>query len=1020
MTTLFVSLLIQGAGGLFLAVVCWTLYAYRRRPFFLYWTLAWLCFSGWLLLGDLRPGGAPPWRTAVWLQNLAAVLGWWHAALWMDGMVHFLRAQEPAARSEASPWAGYPSRLVLALTAAAAFAVNQALAWPARNVLLAAVLTLVCGLSAALFASVYWRRRRPGALLMAVFLSICAAIRLYDAAFHVWLLRSGTLPELRTYVTLADFFILTFMAVGMVVVLLDEEQEVLRGTLQRLAESEDRFRLTFEHGGVGMALLSPDGRFVQVNPALARFFGLGEEELRGRRLDELEAASERGRPPTSGERPAAYEGEKRFLYRDGSVIWARVLRVPVPDAAGAPRYHVGVLVDVTEQKRTEELLSASEQRYRLRFQGAPDGILVWSETGEVLDTNPAFCRMLGYSREELLALTAEQVAADRDEFRRRLDEALARRGVCFESRLLRKDGAALDVELSIAPVELDGRRLLHGIGRDVGARKRAEEALRGAEAQLREERDFSTQVLETADALLFVLDPEGRVVRFNGTCAAVSGYSEGEVRGRVFWEALLADRFVRPARDVFAGVAGGGAGACEHAWLTRAGKERLIALRHAAVRDGQGRLRYVIGSGMDVTDQRRLEEQVRRAQKMQTLGTLVGGIAHDFNNQLTAVLGNLELAADDCRLRVADHPHVNLRQVILNLQAAEQAARHCADMTQRLLAFSRRRMSPAQPLVVNAVIEEAARLLPRVLPPNVRVEFRPEPRVRPVSADSTQLHQVLMHLATNAGDAMPLGGTLTLTSANRALGPADCEGNIEARSGDFVEVAVADTGTGMTAEVQARLFEPFFTTKPVGRGSGLGLAMTFGIVKAHQGWIAVESVPGRGSTFRVFLPAAAKADKETGRQGDKETRRRGDKEDGSTGSPCPTVSLSGRGAGRVLVVDDEPLVRKLTCCVLERDGFGVLTAADGEEALAVYRDHAAEIDLVLLDYMMPKLNGLQVFQALQKMDRNVRVIFSSGYTMDSDSDQLLATGARAFVPKPYRPEQLLKVVREVLGQPVGG
>jgi signal transduction histidine kinase/CheY-like chemotaxis protein len=419
------------------------------------------------------------------------------------------------------------------------------------------------------------------------------------------------------------------------------------------------------------------------------------------------------------------------------------------------------------------------------------------------------------------------------------------------------------------------------------------------------------------------------------------------------------------------------------------GGERWIAWRYTAARDAGGRPRYVIGAGLDVTDQRRLAEQLRHAQKMETLGTLVGGIAHDFNNQLTVILGNLSLTLADL-----DHRSESYHQ----LHDAEQAAQRCADMTQGLLTFSRRRMGPLHVVDMNQFVNEAVRLLQRVLPSNVHLELRLDPSAGSVQGDATQLHQVLMNLALNARDAMPQGGTLTVATDRQLLDESAGLRNVEARPGAFAVLSVRDEGTGMTPEVKSRMFEPFFTTKDVGKGTGLGLSMVFGIVKAHRGWISVTSSPGKGSTFDVYLPAATESAEQR---------------------PAVPAPSEARGRECVLVVDDEDLVRSLARAVLERWGYRVLTARDGEEAIAIYIEQGAEVDLVLLDYAMPGLNGLEVLQRLQQIDPDVRVLFSSGHTTQADIDRLQEAGARGFVPKPYRPDEIMQRIRQALDEDRG-
>jgi CheY-like chemotaxis protein len=304
---------------------------------------------------------------------------------------------------------------------------------------------------------------------------------------------------------------------------------------------------------------------------------------------------------------------------------------------------------------------------------------------------------------------------------------------------------------------------------------------------------------------------------------------------------------------------------------------------------------------------------------------------------------------------------------------AEKAARCCADMTARLLTFSRGGLGAPRRLRLTELLPEAVRLLNEELPPTVRVVVDAPEDVWLVTADAAQILQVVHALVKNARDAMPCGGKVTLALRNRDLGRAD-----------------------WAADVQARLFEPFFTTKKT-KGGGMGLATAFGVVKGHQGWIAVESAPGQGTTVRVFLPAAP-----------------------AEAPAPPPAPAECRGAGEtVLLVDDEEMVRDLAAIVLQRWGFGVRTASGGKEAVELYRRGRHEVDVVLLDYSMPEMNGLQVLHALKEMNPDVRVVFSSGYALDGDAAPLLAAGGKAFVAKPYEPEELVQTLRRVLDAGAG-
>src|SRR5262245_39874098 len=576
-----VALLVQGLGALLLTLVCGTLYLYRRRPYFLAWAVSWTCLGVYRIGQTLHLSLFGQIDSLTWLQVLLAVAVAFHGIWWVHGVRLFV-PQPPAALPAPSRklWP-LPHHLGIALGAAAVLTIVPRLVTPLDvcKVLLLTFLLLVYGASSFVFAVQSRRRRRVGALLLAIFVALLGA-----DALHNFLVENVVIPgnDLAGYIATTafiNFFLMCLMAMGFVMVMLDDDQLTLKQALERLRESEDRFRLIFEHGGVGMALLAEGGQILEANPALQRMLGYGDDELRGRHLSEflhpedigldtLNRAREAGDPAGAAGRPGAalsdpvnptgpfpdsstelYEREKRYRHKNGPTIWARVLRVPVRDDGGTLRYHVGVLVDITEHRKAERALAASEERYRLLFQASLDGLLVLSDEGVVLDANPAVCAMLGGARATLLSRPLAELASDGASLRRRLRSVLARGGERFETVLKRGDGSLIDVEMSGAVVPAGAgteENLFPGLMpasrptrlvscRDVSERKRAEEALRQselerrcAEQNLREERDFITTVLDTADALIVVLDPQGRVVRFNGKSARVSGYTEEE------------------------------------------------------------------------------------------------------------------------------------------------------------------------------------------------------------------------------------------------------------------------------------------------------------------------------------------------------------------------------------------------------------------------------------------------------------------------------------------------------------
>jgi len=413
------------------------------------------------------------------------------------------------------------------------------------------------------------------------------------------------------------------------------------------------------------------------------------------------------------------------------------------------------------------------------------------------------------------------------------------------------------------------------------------------------------------------------------------------------------------------------------------GQQVMLDIAVSPLRGDAGELAGLIVTGRDVTEQTRLEEQLRQSHKLEAVGRLAGGIAHDFNNLLTIILGNLELI----RSGSAGDEEPDL------LLSAERAAKQAAELTKQMLGFARRQPLKTETLDLNTVVGEAMKLLRRTIDPRIGIRTTLAPDLPPVAADLVQVQQVLMNLSLNARDAMPEGGTLTIETAN-APGACPPGSTPEEAGGEFVRVSVSDTGIGMTDEVRAKIFEPFFTTKDVGQGTGLGLAVVYGVARAHGGWVECSSEPGVGSRFDVYLP-------------------RGSSSDESVPAVVEAKPAMDRGRGEtVLVADDEPLVLMLARSALERQGYRVLLASDGAEAVEVFRHERAkgEIALVILDLSMPALSGRQASQLIRKIDPVVPVLFASGHPV---TDLGLEPGT-GFMQKPYTPSSLAAAIRKIL------
>jgi len=382
-----------------------------------------------------------------------------------------------------------------------------------------------------------------------------------------------------------------------------------------------------------------------------------------------------------------------------------------------------------------------------------------------------------------------------------------------------------------------------------------------------------------------------------------------------------------------------------------------------------------------VEEQNRLREQLAHAQKMEAIGTLAGGIAHDFNNLLAGIMGYASLAKSQFD---TDHPHWRV------LDTIEKSATRAAELTSQLLGFARRGRYQVQPTDMNGVADRVVSIISRTFDRKIVVEISHDPDLRPVDGDPGQLEQCLMNLCVNSRDAMPAGGTLSIGTANAVVGPRHSSLMPDLRPGEFVVLTVKDTGIGMDSGVQARIFEPFFTTKELGKGTGMGLAMVYGIVKSHDGTVIVESSPGKGATFRIYLPASSMPLPEKPAQ-------------------VPEVR---RGSEKVLVVDDEPVVREMVDALLKELGYEVVLASGGEEACQIYG--SARPQLVILDVVMPGMSGLETYEALRQIDPGVRVLVSSGHTDEGQPSEMIEMGAKGFIQKPYSLREFSQAVWKTL------
>jgi PAS domain S-box-containing protein len=542
---------------------------------------------------------------------------------------------------------------------------------------------------------------------------------------------------------------------------------------------------------------------------------------------------------------------------------------------------------------------------------------------------------------------------------------------------LRKSKESLETRVQERTAELErANRELQG---EISDRIQAEEELLGA-------KEYTDNLIQGANVVVVGLDTTGCVTLFNRTAEQITGYSLAEVMGKGWFDILVPSTQYPEAREKFEFlISKGGSDQHENPLLTRSGEERIMSWRSTPILE-QGVVAGTISFGIDITEHRMVEEQLRQSQKMEAVGRLAGGVAHDFNNMLTVIMGFAELS----KLALEDgHP------VLKNLHEITRAAERSRDITRQLLAFSRKELISPKPVNLNLLILQTEQALRRLIGEDIQMAFRPATGLWTVKVDPSQVDQILMNLAVNARDAMPAGGSLTLETANVHIDETYCQFHVEAHPGDFVQIAVSDDGSGMDSETLKHIFEPFFTTKDMSRGTGLGLATVFGIVAQNYGFLNVYSEPGHGTTFRIYLPRI---------------------EDASLADPQPVVERPS-GQGMILLIEDDVNVLTMTTAVLEEIGYKVLPVGNPAKAIELFNERWPEIDLVVTDIIMPGMNGKEMATRMEAIRPGTKVLYMSGYTSDFIAQRGVLEDGTHFIPKPFDMKSLNEKIIEALNPP---
>jgi PAS domain S-box-containing protein len=633
-----------------------------------------------------------------------------------------------------------------------------------------------------------------------------------------------------------------------------------------------------------------------------------------------------------------------------------------------------------ERKRAEGAMQQSEHKYRRLFESLSEAaFLIDAKSRRILDANLWAEKLLGRTRAEILGMNEAKLFPPRkaaDYCRKLASVGRRSQDEPNEAEVQSKDGTRTPVQMSVATIEFYGRDLVLALMADVTERKRVEE-------RLREQADM----LDRAhDAIIVRNFDDRRIVFWNSGAERLYGWSASEAIGQTVGELILANPDELETISKVLSSTGEFRGQLKE--ITKDKRELTVDVWSTLVRNSDGTPRSVLSINNDITEQKNLETQLLRAQRLESIGTLASGVAHDLNNVLTPILMCAQVLRDD--LTEED------RQSALSL--IEESAQRGAGIVKQVLTFARGVEGERVLIKPSHLIEEMVDIARKTFPKSIDISSRYPDDLWPIEGDPTQLHQVLLNLSVNARDAMPSGGALVIWAENFSVDEHYASMTPDAKPGEFVALRVSDTGTGMPRAMIDKIFDPFFTTKEIGKGTGLGLSTTLGIVKSHGGFISVYSEQGKGTTFKLFLPAVTTHH---------ELER----------SKTSLVPIEGKGE-LILVVDDEQNILGITKTILEKYSYDVVSASDGPEALAIFAQQMESISLVLTDVSMPYMDGVTLVRALRKMKPDVPIIASTGQSVEPSVAEFQSLNVKNFLTKPYNTQQLLTTIHDTLESPI--
>jgi len=752
------------------------------------------------------------------------------------------------------------------------------------------------------------------------------------------------------------------------------------------AELEQRYRILLNHNPLPLFVFDRTTFiYLTVNAAALAHYGYTQEEFLRMTVFDLRPAEDRARLRCQIEHGASglsRLGRWRHRKKSGEIVDVDVFGHDL-DFDNRPARLV-LAVDVSEQVRAHASLAASEARFRALSDFAPVGIFESDTEGRCTYINPTLAEIVGRPPASALRFAWAKILHPHDRARVRAGwtrAALTGHRWRGEIRLVQPGGAIRWVNAMAAPNKDAHGRVIGFVGTidDITEKRSAELALRESEERFK-------VVARAVSDVVWDWNLTEQNIWWSDGLPALFGHTAAEIPDAAAWlRCIHPDDRDRVQQSIREKMAGSTEWEAEYRFRRKEGTYAHVVARAQIMRDDRGEPVRMIGGMSDHTERKTLEAQFLRAQRMESIGTLAGGIAHDLNNVLTPIVLSLDLLKED----LDQNPHH-----LALLKTLQSSARRGADLVRQVLTFARGVEGQRVSVNVRSLLEELERIVRETFPRNLELTFSAPPDLWPIIGDATHIHQVLLNLAVNARDAMPAGGPLSVLADNVVLDRVRAGTALAAQPGSYVRVQIVDTGIGITRETRERIFEPFFTTKPPGKGTGLGLATVHAVVKSHRGFVEVESEPGRGTTFSVYLPANPIS---------------------AAGTRPPFAKSLPRGRGElILVVDDEEAIRLVADRILRDHNYRVLMASNGLEGRTLFEAHERELALVITDMMMPVMDGAALIQSIRARNLDLKIIAASGLHVREDVARAASVGGAHFLSKPFTADTLLQLVRDVL------